>query len=42
MALNYVEKKNLQNIADMETPTTFKQDDYTITKKYNENNIRRQ
>ena len=31
VALNHV-TKSLQRIADMETPTTFRQDDYTIRK----------
>ena len=31
MALSYV-TKILQRIADMDTPTTFRQDDYTIPK----------
>ena len=31
MALNYV-TKSLHRIDDMETSTTFRQDDYTITK----------
>ena len=33
--INVTYEKSLQIIADMETPTNFRQDDYTITKKHN-------